>query len=58
MPAEQVSEPDVLYGVEPEVRSSIIALGAVQKPYVKPVVATFALDSDGVHSGDALTANG
>jgi hypothetical protein len=51
--------------IEPKVQDSAdttsgpIARGdRLSRPYATPVVASFALDSDGVDVGDALTANG
>jgi hypothetical protein len=55
---QQVREPDVVDNIESGLRDSAIALTAIEKPYAKPMVATFALDSDSMDSGDALTANG
>ena len=55
---EQVRDQYVLETTDAEVRDSAIARDAIEKPYAKPLVASFALDSDNLDSADALTANG
>ena len=55
---EQLRDPYALESIEAEVQDLAIARDAIEKPYVKPMMASFALDSDNMDSADALTANG
>lgn len=53
----QVLEPDAIDSVDEERETPTVTSRAADKPYVTPVVASFALDPHDADSGDALTAN-